>query len=166
MKVNQKDKILSKYVDILSQYKYVSILHTNKLSSNDLIKIKNQFRRVKLKIVHNNLLKNALKNTNYRSLAPFIVGPNIILYTNENGLSDIKTIMSNNKETISLLFMITEGTILQKNEFSLWLDLKLSGSTKSSLVSQLKANQASVHNTLKTQLSNLVFYFKQGKGKE
>ena len=166
MKVNQKDRILSNYIDILNQYKYVLVLHINNLSSNDLIKIKNQFRKVKLKVVHNNLLSNALKDTSYKNLAQFIVGPNIILYTNEKGLSEIKTIMSSNKETISLLFMITEGNILQNNEFSRWLDLKLSGLTKNSIVSLLRANQASIHNTLKTQLYSLVFYFKQDKVKE
>jgi len=163
MKINQKGQILKQYINILENYKYVLVLHTHKLSSSNWIALKNQFCNLKVKMVHNNLLVNALNATKYKNLSNYIVGPNIMIYSNEKGLTEVKDVLKDYKESLTLLFAIAENSILQKNEFSLWMDLKSNPYQAGNIIQQIKLNQASVHNVLKSNYTNLILSLKQRK---
>ena len=164
MKINKKSLLVDNYISILKKNNYILILHQHNMSTHEWLQLKNDFKNIKFKLVHNNVFSQALQKTKYKALKSYIVGPNIIAYFNNYLDSDIDKLFTKYKQNITLLFAFTKEAILQKSEFDLWRKMnKNSLQSKYKLMNVLTQSQSGVHKVLSVCAKNVVLSTKKDK---
>jgi len=126
-KIEEKQQIVKEIEQLIQDAALVVFSDYRGTNVEEITNLRNQLRvpGVKFKILKNTMTEFALKNTGYEELADQIQGPNAVLFSNEDPVGPIKTIMDFIKQykKLELKVGILEGQVVGPDKLKALADL-------------------------------------------
>ena len=148
MNRTEKHEFVSNFSAVLSKANFVLVTHYKGLSVQEISSLRKQIKHENafFKVTKNSLAKRAIKDTDYKSLDPFFVGPTAIAYS-DDPVSAAKVIVNFSKDNEKLT--IIAGAMGDK-------ELSIEDIKKLASLPTMEVIRATILNLITSSMSNIL----------
>ncbi len=159
-KIEQKQQVVKEIEQLIQDSALVVFTDYRGTNVEEITNLRNQLRvpGVKFKVLKNTMTEFALKNTGHAELADQIQGPNAVLFSNEDPVGPIKTIMEFIKQykKLELKVGILEGQVVGPDKLKALADLPPRDALIAQVLGTMQAPITSLVYVLNANITGLV----------